>query len=39
MKIKNLEPKDVLNSRIRIPNYQKILLMIQSLIRINLNIL
>lgn len=39
VKIKNLEPKHVLNSRIRINNYKKIQLMFKSLIRVKLNLL
>ena len=39
VKIKNLEPKHILNSRIRIGNYKKIQLMFQSFIRVKLNLL
>ena len=39
VKIKNLEPKHVLNSRIRINNYKKLQLMFKSLIRVKLNLL
>ena len=39
VKIRKLSPQDVLDSRVRIPNFQKILLMFQSLVRIKLNII
>ena len=37
VKISNLSPQEVLDARVRIPNFQKIMLMIVSLIRIKLN--
>lgn len=39
VKISNLSPQEVLDARVRIPNFQKIMLMIVSLIRIKLNII